>query len=142
MHAMMTSGTRLRSCVLSWLLVLAATKWRSLVPFQRAVTQHAGTRALLLDVGSNDGKFTSDAMKYLRKLATDNSLGCTKQTTSLMSSSVNFITFEPQARFRDGLENLLTWNGISCRGFSHEFQPVAAWTRTGNISFVMRRDSV
>ena len=134
------------------LATLATPKWRTLIPFLAAAGREDGSHAMMMDVGSNDGEYTSFVMKSLcshkATAAPGSTYGtqrlCCDNQTNQAASSITFVTFEPQVRFHDTQRALAFTSRLGgeqsvCPSHNHEFLPVAAWTSNANLSFVQRR---
>ncbi|KAL1515670.1 hypothetical protein AB1Y20_002287 [Prymnesium parvum] len=125
-----------RLLLLGW-LTASVSKWHTIVPFLEAANK-PGSHGVMLDVGANDGGSTLSVMKGLCKWSFAN-LCCSKKAPPPVSS-LTFITFEPQPKFRSNLVDLHAASGL-CDTHKYEFYPAAAWSETTNLSFVERRDS-
>lgn len=90
-------------------------------------------RAVHIEIGANDGKWSTTIAK---KMCRDPTARPRPEADKHL-----FVVVEPQAQFRTYLtEKAMFWNSNSsaCR---FEFVPACAWTRDGNISFSLTRDS-
>lgn len=86
-------------------------------------------RAVHIEIGANDGLFSKHALKRV----------CVGGPARPVAARHLFVIVEPQQQFRDQLVNLTKkYSGTICQVL---FVNACAWTRDGNITFSVRRDS-